>query len=105
MHMSERPDIEIRRQTAFADDGQLHVTETSVETSLEDFGAEVDHRDCESRMDRPAASHFGVDDRPEVRRSAESDQATLFADTEEDQATLAGERAATQCLFAADEGS
>lgn len=71
----------------------------SVETSREDFGAAVDHRDCDSRVARPAANQFGVDDRPEVRRAAESDQATLFAATDEDQETLAGDRAAAQCLF------
>ena len=64
--MSDRPEIEIQRQTAFGDDGQLEVTETSVETSLEDFGADVDHRDRDSRLDQPEASKFGVDDRPEV---------------------------------------
>lgn len=101
--VSNRPEIEIRQQTAFGEDGQLEVTETSVETSLEDFGAEVDHRDCDSRLDRPSASQFGVDDRPEVRRSAESDQSTLFADTEESQKTLAGDSAAAQCLFEDDE--
>nr|WP_244531560.1 hypothetical protein [Halogranum amylolyticum] len=60
--MSERPDISVHRQTAFGDDGQLEMTETSAETSLEDFGAEVDHRDRESRRDQPAATEFGVDD-------------------------------------------
>lgn len=50
--MSDRPDIEIRRQTV-GDDGQLEVPETSVETSLEDFEAAVDYRDRDSRLDRP----------------------------------------------------
>ena len=97
--MSERPEIEIQRQTAFGDDGQLEVTETSVETSLEDFGADVDHRDRDPRLDQPEASKFGVDDRPEVERSSEGDQATLFADTDEDQQTLASDDAAIRCLF------
>lgn len=35
IHMSNRPEIEIQQQTAFGDDGQLEVTETSVETSLD----------------------------------------------------------------------
>ena len=51
--MSHRPEIEIQRQTAFGEDGQLEVTERSVETSLKDFGADVDHRDRDSRHDRP----------------------------------------------------
>ena len=109
--MSDRPEIEIQRQTAFGDDGQLEVTETSVETSLEDFGADVDHRDRDSRLAQPEASEFGVDDRPEVedsdkgdqaslfRRGHKGDQASLFTDTAEDQQTLAGDDAADRCLF------
>ncbi|GAA0213057.1 MULTISPECIES: hypothetical protein [Halobacteriales] len=97
--MSDQAEIEIQRQTAFGDDGQLEVTETSVETSLEDFGADVDHRDRDSRLDRPEASVFGVDDRPAVEQSTEGDQSTLFADTDEDQQTLAGDDAAARCLF------
>ena len=97
--MSDRPEIEIQRQTAFGDDGQLEITETCVDTSLEDFGADVDHRDRDSRCDRPEASEFGVDDRPEVEQTSEGDQSTLFADTAEDQQTLAGDDAADRCLF------
>ena len=97
--MSDRPEIEIQRQTAFGDDGQLEVTETSVETSLEDFGADVDHRDRDSRLDQPEACEFGVDDRPEVEQTSEVDQSTLFADTDEDQQTLTGDDAAARCLF------
>ena len=99
VQMSNRPEIEIQQQTAFGEDGQLEVTETSVETSLEDFDADVDHRDRDSRVDRPEASEFGVDDRPEVVRSSEGDQSTLFADTAEDQQTLTGDDAADRCLF------
>ena len=74
------------------------MTETSVETSLEDFGADVDHRDRDSQLDQPEASEFGVD-RPEVEQTSEGDQSTLFADTTEDQQTLAGDDAADRCLF------
>ena len=97
--MSDRPEIEIQRQTTFGDDGQLEVTEKSVETSLEDFGADVDHRDRDSRLDRPEASEFGVDDRPGVVQSSTGEQSTLFADTDADQQTLTGSEAAMQCLF------
>ena len=97
--MSDDPDIEIQRQTAFGDDGQLEVKDGSVETSLEDFGADVDHRDRDSRLDQPAASEFGVDDRPKVEQADGGDQATLFADTAADQQTLTGEEAAARCLF------
>ena len=98
-NMSNRPEIEIQHQTAFGDDGRLEVVEESVETSLEDFGAKVDHRERDSKLDRPEADQFGVDDRPEVTHTAESDQATLFADTADDQRTLTGEEATHRCLF------
>jgi len=101
--MSDRPEINIRHQTAFGDDGELEVTEQSVETSLEDFGAELDHRERDSRIDRPQASEFGVDDRPEVTQSSERNQLNLFTDTAEDQQTLAGEQAGGRCLFENDE--
>lgn len=97
--MSDRPEIEIQRQTAFGEDGQFEMTETSVETSLEDFGADIDHRDRDSRLDRPESSEFGVDDRPEVVQSSTGDQSTLFADTDANQQTLTGDEAAMQCLF------
>ena len=97
--MGDHPEIEIQRQTAFGEDGQLKVTETSVETSLEDFGADVDHRDRDSRVDRPEASEFGVDDRPEVQQSSEQEQSSLFAETDENQQTLTGDDAAMRCLF------
>jgi hypothetical protein len=97
--MSDRPEIEIQRQTAFGEDGKLELTETSVETSLEDFGADVDHRDRDSRLDRPEASEFGVDDRPEVTQSSTGGQSTLFADPDADQQTLTGDEAAIQSLF------
>ena len=97
--MNDSPEIEIQRQTAFGDDGQLEVIETSVETSLEDFGADVDHRERTPRLDQPEASQFGVDDRPEKEQESADNQATLFADTEDDQQTLTGEKAAARCLF------
>ena len=97
--MTDQPELGIHRQTAFGDDGQLEITESSVETSLADFGADVDHRKRDSRIDRPEASKFGVDDRPEVTRSTESDQSKLFAETADDQQTLTGDDAAMQCLF------
>lgn len=98
--MSDTPNIDVHHQAAFSNDGELEVTESSVETSLEDFGADVDHRDRETRRDQPAASEFGVDDRPEVQDAVEDDeQAALFPETDEDQQTLTGERAATRCLF------
>ncbi|MBP2252675.1 hypothetical protein J2754_003021 [Halarchaeum solikamskense] len=64
--MSDPPNIDVHHQAAFSDDGELEVTESSVETSLEDFGDDIDYRDRETRRDQLAASEFGVDDRPEL---------------------------------------
>jgi len=98
--MNDTPNPEVHHQAAFSDDGELEVQESSVETSLKDFGADVDHRDRESRRDQPEASEFGVDDRPEMQDAVEDDeQAALFPETDEDQQTLTGECAATRCLF------
>ncbi|UPV98969.1 hypothetical protein M0R88_10560 [Halorussus gelatinilyticus] len=97
--MTKRPSIPIQQQTAFGEDGELEVTETSVETSLEDFGAEVDHRERKSRRDQPEASEFGIDDRPEIRQGSEHDQSKLFAATDEDQQTLTGDAAENHCLY------
>jgi hypothetical protein len=46
--MTDRPEITIQHQTAFTDKGRFEPTEESVATSLEDFGAEVSHREVET---------------------------------------------------------
>lgn len=100
MDETTRPEISIHYQAAFDTDGEIEVTEESVATSLDDYGVDIDHREVDSRLDRPAASEFGVDDRAEVRRSSsDSDQASLFADTAADQQTLLGDDASAQFLF------
>lgn len=102
--MSETPGIDVQCQTAFWRDGELEVSESSVEISLEDFGIDLDHRERSSRLDRSAVSEFGVDDRPDVQQSIgrASEQSALFADTNDDQRTLAGEQADMQCLYGED---
>jgi hypothetical protein len=91
--------IEIQRQATFGQTGELEVSEEPVETSLVDFGAEVDHRERTPRVDQPEAETFGRDDRPEGRRRREAEQFPLFADVETDQQTLDGETAAFRSLF------
>jgi hypothetical protein len=98
----------ITQQYSFAvgEDGDtdgIEPTEESVETSLETFGADVDHRERDTRIDQPEASTFGVDDRKTVTHGDGGEQRALFADTDDDQQTLTGERAASQCLFDSDE--
>ena len=93
----ERPSIQ--RQMVFAESGEIEPEEGPVGTSLEDFGAEVDHRERETQVEQASASEFGVDDRPEVKRADEGDQAGLFTSAAENQRTLEGEQAAGRSLF------
>jgi hypothetical protein len=98
----------ITQQYSFAvgEDGDtdgIEPSEESVETSLEAFGANVDHRERDTRIAQPEASSFGVDDRKTVTRGDGGEQRALFADTDDDQQTLTGERAASQCLFESDD--
>jgi hypothetical protein len=104
--MSDTPSVTQQYAFSVGEDGEtdgIEAAEESVETSLEAFGADVDHRERDTRMDKPEATSFGVDDRPEVTSSDGGEQGALFADTTDDQQTLTGERAASQCLFESDE--
>ena len=104
--MSDSPTISQQYSFAVGEDGDtdgIEPAEESVETDLEAFGASVDHRERDTRIDQPEASSFGVDDRATVTRSDGGKQRPLFADTDDDQQTLTGERAAHQCLFESDE--
>ncbi|EMA48070.1 MULTISPECIES: hypothetical protein [Halococcus] len=92
----------------FGDDGTIEPDGDTVETSLEAFGAEVDHSEGSGRVAKPSATQFGVDDRaqvPQRQTNEEGDQRSLFADVESDQQTLGGEDAANRCLFGNGDGS
>jgi hypothetical protein len=104
--MSETPTVTQQYSFAVGDDGDtdgIEPSEESVETDLEAFGADVDHREQDTRIAQPEASSFGVDDRKTVTRGDGGEQRALFADTDDDQQTLTGERAASQCLFESDD--
>lgn len=105
--MSDSPTITQQYSFAVGEDGEtdgaIEPAEESVETSLETWGADVDHRERDTRIEQPEASSFGVDDRKTVTRGDGGEQHALFADTEDDQQTLTGERAASQCLFESDD--
>ncbi|EMA56739.1 hypothetical protein [Halococcus thailandensis] len=93
------------QQMVFGDDGEIEPDGDTVETSLEAFGAEVDHSEGSGRVAKPSATQFGVDDRaqvPQRQTNEEGDQRSLFADVENDQQTLGGEDAANRCLFGND---
>jgi hypothetical protein len=92
------------QQMVFGDDGEIEPDGDTVETSLEAFGAEVDHSEGSGQVAKPSATQFGVDDRAHIPQREktgieESDQRSLFADVENDQQTLGGESAANRCLF------
>jgi hypothetical protein len=99
---SENHSVGLEQQMVFSNDGDLEPEDESVETSLEAFGAEVDHSEGSGQVAKPSATQFGVDDRaqvPQRQNNEETDQRSLFADVENDQQTLGGENAANRCLF------
>ena len=89
----------VQQQMVFAEGGEIEPEEGPVRTSLEDYGAEIDHREQETRVEQASASEFGIDDRPEVKRAESSEQAGLFTSAAEEQRTLDGEQAAERSLF------
>jgi len=89
----------VQQQMVFAESGGIEPEEEPVGTSLEDYGADVDHRERETQIERASASRFGIDDRPEARRAESGEQAGLFTNAAEDQRTLNGEQAAGRSLF------
>ena len=92
--------VSIEQQTQFTTDGRLEVKDDNVGTTLDQWGVDVDNRERTTRIDRPEASKFGVDDRPNVQTGRDSgEQANLFADAAEDQRTLEGEDAQDQFQF------
>ena len=96
------------QQMVFGDDGKIEPDGDTVETSLEAFGAEVDHSEGSGRVAKSSATQFGVDDRaqvPQLQNNQEGDQRSLFADVESDQQTLGGENASNRCLFGNGDGS
>ena len=96
-HERERPIVQ--RQMVFAESGEIEPEEGPVGTSLEDYGAEVDHRERDSQVEQASASEFGIDDRPEVKRAESGEQAGLFTSAAEERRTLDGEQAAGRSLF------
>lgn len=89
----------VHHQARFTDDGEVSADGEVADTSLDDFGVDVDGRDRETRLDRPEASEFGVDDRPSVEQSEDGEQVALFADVAADQRTLDGGPASEQFRF------
>ena len=99
MSESERTKPDVQRQMVFAESGEIEPEEGPIGTSLEDYGAEVDHRERATKIDEPSASEFGVDDRPEFTKTDDGEQAGLYLMGDPDQQTLGGEQAAGQSRF------
>lgn len=91
--------VDVTHQARFTESGEVTTEGEVTPTSLDDFGVAVDDRERASRLDRPEASEFGVDDRPEINRRDGGEQVPLFADVDQDQRTLTGDRASSRCLF------
>jgi hypothetical protein len=84
-------ELEIHHQASFGSDGEIVVAGTT-ETSLDQFGVDIDHRDPDSRIDRPEASQFGIDDRPtDTNNSGDGVQSPLVAPELDTQETLDGD--------------
>lgn len=66
-------------------EGNLEPAFDSTETDLTDYGATVDYDEKETKIDRPSASGFGVDDRIETRssESKSSEQQNLVPDPDQ----------------------
>lgn len=97
---AEAGEFSVAHQARFDTDGAITTEGEVTETSLTDFGADVDTRERESQIDRPEASEFGVDDRPEVTTDGtDGEQVALFADVDPGQQTLTGAEASMRFLF------
>lgn len=82
--MKRREELRIAHQYRFGEDG-VEPPDEPTETTFTDWGVEIDSDQSEPRIDRPAASEFGVDDRVEVRTSPadKGEQQTLALDPEQ----------------------
>lgn len=89
----------VQHQVEFTADGELEAQDT--DSTLEHFGADVETDERESKIDEPAASEFGVDDRPDESAAIDDagEQSRLFASTDECQETLSGEKAINSSRF------
>jgi len=97
--MTETTPSSIHQQFVFTDDGELEPTSESVETSLADFGADIDARERESRPSQPTASSILCDDRPLDDAEDDGQQETLYPDVDDDQQALDGSQASTISTF------
>jgi hypothetical protein len=93
--MTERPQVAHQYALTVDKDGDLEPATASTPTDLGDFFAvwnAADPRDYDGpRIERPAASTFGIDDRVEGRHSpagGDSEQVRLFHATDDAQRTL-----------------
>lgn len=97
------------RQTGFGDSGELEYVDESFDTSLDQFGADIEPVK-ESKQEQEQATSILKDDRDnqsKMRESAEdtddSEQGQLFPDVNDGQQTLTGEEAHDRFLFEQDD--
>ena len=93
------------RQTGFNEDGELEPIEESYDTSLDQFGADIDPVK-ETKQEREQATSILKDDRDDqskADKSSEDDengeQGQLFPDVNDGQQTLNGKEAHNRFLF------
>lgn len=91
--MTEKPTVSA--QASFGESGDIEGPD-SFGTDLEDYGADVDNRDTETKIDRPEASGLFNDDRPADDRPDidPGEQCAIAAESDENQKQLNGETGA-----------
>jgi len=80
----------VSQQASFGDDGSLETSDDPVETSLDDWGMDLDHQKRETRIDQPEAS-LTADTRPTRGSVDAGEQEALFHETKNGQMNLTGD--------------
>lgn len=95
--MKSRDEIDVAAQMRFGSDG-LEVDEET-DTDLSDWGIVDPGQERETRIEKEAASEFGVDDRSVVEQEQQTEQDQLFISRDEKQKTLAGGKGGMEAQY------
>jgi hypothetical protein len=98
MSESEQQRPSVSQQASFGEDGSLETSDDPVETSLDDWGMDIDHQQRETRIDQPEAS-LTADTRPGQGSIDAGEQEELFHETSNGQMDLTGDAAERFCFM------
>jgi hypothetical protein len=102
MSESQETTPSVSQQAQFAEDGSVETSDEPVETSLDDWGMDIDHQDRETRVEKPEASLL-ADTRPTEESRSPGEQEELFHTTANGQMDLTGGAAETYRFMFGDE--